>query len=214
MPYRIGGRDFRTKQMIREHVRELFGTYGVVGDYVTDLEDHAFLLALLSRHPEHQQKEGKGVERFERGEHPEYGSPCFIIHRVDRSSTDFSTETCIRAKRPSLLAQFREACSRVVDERVRAHKDDLWEQWGGSVQCPKTGQDLDKSNTWLVQTEPSWADLVGSFLEQEGHSPSMSDLTESRDNQYWPELVDSRLAKRFFEFHESRMNLVPKLVRR
>lgn len=212
MPHRIGSRLFQTKKEITRHVQTLFDKYPTVGEIVTDEGDHEFLLALLQRHEECDEKVGNGVAHFSRDAHPTWQSPGFKLHRVDGSSTDFSTSHCIAARGPSLMSRFREACKYAVDDILRDHKFRMFDAGGGTVVCPTTGVRLTKDQCRLEQVGPSWKELVDDFVREAGHHVVETDITAARDNQYWHELTSSALVRSFRDYYAKRINLVPRRV--
>jgi len=212
MPHRIGSLLFRTKKEITRHVQALFDKYSTVGMIVTDEPDHEFLLALLQRHEECDEKLGSGVSHFSRDTHPTWHSPGFKLHRIDGSSTDFSTSHCIAARGPGLMARFREACKYAVDDILRDHKFRMFDLGGGTVVCPTSGARLGKDQCRLEQTAPSWKELVDDFVRQSGHTITELDITTSQDNQYWHELTSAQMVSAFRGYYSTRVNLVPKRI--
>lgn len=212
MKIKIGTIAFPTKTKAEKYVSSLLKKYSI-GQRV-EADDHEFLVALLSRHHEQEEKAGCGVAYFTRGQHPEYKTPCFLLHRVDGSTTDFSTATCISGEGPSLMAEWREACRQAVDARIHAAKNAIYDADGGRVSCSETGVTLEKDEYWLVQVNPSWSQIVDNFIEANALQPSRDDLTEPADNQFWAEFKSPGLAERFAAFHAPLMNLVPKKVHR
>ncbi|MEZ5963105.1 MAG: DCL family protein [Planctomycetota bacterium] len=181
---------------------------------VVDQADHDFLSALILRHPDYSNKVGCGISHFTRGEHPQYHTAGFILHRADGSATDFSTVTCINAKGPSIMAEFSEACRQAADPAVFARKSEMLDATEGIVACPETGDSLGREEYWLVQTAPSWGEIVDGFIETHAITPCKELLTESVDNQYAAEFVDPEMARAFAEYHAPLLNLVPKRIRR
>lgn len=212
MPYRIGPLVFATKKEITRHVQTLFDKYPTVGEPVTEEADHDFLLDLLQRHEECDQKVGSGVSHFSRDTHPIWKSPGFKLHRTDGSATDFSTSHCINARGPTIEARFREACKHAVDDILSDQKLRMFDAGNGTVPCPVTGVRLNRDQCRLEQTAPTWKVLVAEFLESIQHVASEADVTVSRDNQYWHELVNPDMARRFREYYRSRINLTPRRV--
>lgn len=212
MPYRIGPLGFRTQQDIRVHLRHLFDKYAVDA-VVDDDNDHEFLIALLERHPERDAKVGCGVHHFSREQNPDWPTPGFRLHRLDGSSTDFSTAQCISGKGPSLMAQFREACKYAVDVILRDHKFLLLDRGGGRVQAP-SGEWLGRDECRLEQVSPSWSELVDGFLAHHQHVVTESDITQSADNQYHPSLTSKELADKFRDYYVPRIKLAAKRITR
>lgn len=61
---------------------------------------HKFMLEILSRHPEAEQKVGPGVRAI-RITTSKYGNRCFEVLRVDGTSAEFSYIKCLKRKRES-----------------------------------------------------------------------------------------------------------------
>ena len=60
--------------------------------------DAADSAALLTRHPEYEEKVGVGIDHFEVMS-AEFGTQCFRIVRTDGTGEDFSYPSCIAGRR-------------------------------------------------------------------------------------------------------------------
>jgi uncharacterized protein DUF3223 len=97
-------RGWKTKA--RDRCREIIGTVEN-GELVKD-DDTEFLLWLLDRHPRAAEKVGCGVAGFT-VQDAQIDTRCFVVHRADGSSTDFSFYSCITA--PDSIVLVRRRCA-------------------------------------------------------------------------------------------------------
>jgi hypothetical protein len=94
-PLTIGTRAFDTQGAAREFIRQVLYRHALQAPI--DGPDHAFLLELLSKHPNAAEKIGVGVKHFTL-EKAQGGTQCFYITRVDGSRLDFSFEKCLKGQ--------------------------------------------------------------------------------------------------------------------
>jgi hypothetical protein len=80
-----------------------------------DGDDAEFLRWLLDRHPRAADKIGSGVVGFT-VQTTELGTRCFVVHRLDHTSTDFSYYSCTTA--PDGTALVRKAMRRAIADQV------------------------------------------------------------------------------------------------
>jgi hypothetical protein len=88
------------KTKARDKCREIIAAIEN-GELVTG-DDAEFLLWLLDRHPRAAEKIGQGVAGFT-VQSASMGTRCFVVHRMDGSSTDFSFQSCITAPDGTVL---------------------------------------------------------------------------------------------------------------
>jgi hypothetical protein len=94
-PLTIGTRTFDTQAAAVEFIREVLYKHPLLAPI--DCADHAFLLELLSKHPQAAEKIGVGVKYFT-VENAKGGTQCFYITRIDGSQSDFSFMKCLRGR--------------------------------------------------------------------------------------------------------------------
>jgi hypothetical protein len=92
-PITIGTRTFDTKGAAEKFIQEILYRRPLLAPI--DGPDHAFLLALLSKHPDAVKKIGVGVKHFT-VEKSIGGTQCFYITRVDGTREDFSFGKCLK----------------------------------------------------------------------------------------------------------------------
>lgn len=97
------GKSWPTKDQAYAHFKEMLGRY-IVGERVSDAEDHSDLKALLTVYDEavakgEPTKAGIGIDYFEKGvddQHPGK-TKCFYVVRTDESRIDFSLKHALNA---------------------------------------------------------------------------------------------------------------------
>lgn len=97
------GRCWPSRQEAIAHFSEMLSRYDL-DETVSPGPDHDDLLALLAHYDRDvpmgkETKLGVGVERFAKGQKRGEGftTPCFVVHRLDGSSDDFSFFKAIRS---------------------------------------------------------------------------------------------------------------------
>ena len=90
-PVNIGTMSFPKKGDAVEFFKEMLYKYDL-GDKVT-LEDSEILMQLLNKHPEADDKIGKGIASFS-VRSADYNTRCFWVNRVDGTTEKFSFRAC------------------------------------------------------------------------------------------------------------------------
>jgi hypothetical protein len=172
-------------------------------DRVTDA-DALHLSALLERHPEYMDKVGCGIDHFE-VMMSEWGTQCFRIVRTDGTGTDFSYTQSIDGRPPSRKREVSQAFRRAVQiDLYRARDDFLSKHKGGDgrVACGLTGERIAPEDGHIDHKPPHTFDvLVGLYLQAKGLDYQTVAITEGRDDQVAPELLDADLVKDFRRYH-------------
>ena len=93
-PVVLGGKEFASGSELWNYMKALRESL----DRDAELEGKVLAIVkdLLDKHPRAAEKKGDGVQSISYGEHPTYkGTQCFIINRVDGTTSDFSFRKCI-----------------------------------------------------------------------------------------------------------------------
>lgn len=90
----IGQRNFETRTAANRFVKDLL--YSQPLKVTIQEPHHAFLSALISRHPRAEEIVGKGIDHFT-VENSLRGRRCFCLTRVDGTKTDLTIYECMRA---------------------------------------------------------------------------------------------------------------------
>lgn len=168
-------------------------------------DDHEILYELLLRHPNADEKTGKGIKRFYRKKSQDYPTSCFHLERLDGSHTDFSYQDCITRSEPTVEEYFYNACRQAVSAILTNKKNMLFDN--GEVFCYKTKELVSKETSELRHTEPRFFQIIRAFKEKYNITASRSMFIESEDMQYAMQFSDDDLKNKFIEFHQERARL-------
>ncbi len=92
--YAIAEKEFPTKTATIEFIKSILYKYNL-NDKVMG-EDFDFVLALLKRRPDHEEKIGVGVKEFIVRRHEKwYNTRCFYVVRTDGSKEAFGYRGCL-----------------------------------------------------------------------------------------------------------------------
>lgn len=201
--YSVNGQDFRTQQELTTYVRAILNRYPL-GQSV-DLFDYPFMLDLLRRHPDAEQKIGSGASAIYVGETPPYRTRCFFLIREDGSETDFSYLECIRATPHA--NKVRLALRAAIEPQILAYKQVAFAA-AGWVNCPDTGARLVLATAHVDHRAPlTFERLIEMFLAHEGLDFDAIEVIPSADLTYHDELVDPALRARWVQFHQEHARL-------
>lgn len=159
----VGDAKFPTQAALRTHIRTLLYKHPVGAGF--DEADSAFLLALLNRHHEADDKIGAGVKRFFTRKHATYHSVGFVFERVDGSIDDFGIDYCIKAHTPEEVAErsYRRAARFAVLSSIRKFRDDALRT---NPLCALTGEVLSRGNYHVDHAPPNtFAAIASAYLE-------------------------------------------------
>lgn len=201
-PIRVGLEVFATKAALTRRVRTILHG-GVVGRTLDD-EEHAFMLALLARHPDVEEKIGAGVASFYIGT-PLFRVRGFLLRRVDGTQTDFSFLHCITPR--TNRADFVAACRRAIADQVVAARE---AQFGSDSQllCPILGIHVTRESSHVDHAPPWTFDvIVDAFVTAEDLDPDRVGVGGFGDGETERVLTDVALLARWCEFHRARATL-------
>lgn len=190
---------FPTLKSAESFFREIRDRYiggGRVSDY-----DARLLNNLLVGHPEKDEKLSGGVAFFTVGKLPPYGTPCFIIHREDGSTTDFSYPSCIHGARPR--ADRNSALRAEIHDQIKEFRRKTFLL--SAVRCPITNTVLSMDSCHIDHAAPfPFATLVQAWLEQEAISFDEIAITPPADNQTVARMTDNRQIDSWRSFHQTK----------
>lgn len=193
----IGQEVFPSKKALTDKVRSILYAYDP--KQTLNIYHHHFMDNLLDRHPNADEKRGKGIKSFY-VERNEYGGLGFYIERVDNSHTDFSFTHCITNKTPrhDLLAALREE----IKPQIFEARDAIFS--GDPVRCPFSGEVLTKHGCHIDHTPPDTFEAIANeFIATEELIlvAGYGDMEESKH------LSDEPLRQRWLKFHKVRAHL-------
>lgn len=91
-PVEIGGQKFSRKGDALAYLKVMLSNYSL--EERVSIDDEAFLLDALRKHPEVKEKVGIGIDHFF-VRRADYGTRCFWIRRLDGSEERFSYKSCV-----------------------------------------------------------------------------------------------------------------------
>jgi hypothetical protein len=189
-------RGWKTKA--RDRCREIIAATEN-GELITG-DDAEFLLWLLDRHPRAAEKIGRGVAGFT-VQDAQLGTRCFVVRRVDGSSTDFSFYSCITAPDVTVLA--RKAMRRAVADQVSEFKQASAAR--GPLICAVTGQVLSWDNAHVDHAPRVFAALADDWAKRVGGYPAIR-LAPAADDQLGRTLMQVD-AEAWADFHRANAHL-------
>jgi 5-methylcytosine-specific restriction endonuclease McrA len=127
---KVAGQVFKSQADMEARLKSMFASNGMG---VAGAPLHAFLQALLARHPEADVKIGSGVRAFQLGRNKLNPKGVHItLHRTDGSSDDFSWKTCISGRKSTPHHDNRAAMRTAVMSQTASAKAKC------CVQCQST----------------------------------------------------------------------------
>jgi hypothetical protein len=198
-PYIINGKLFKTKDELREYIRNIRDSY-LDGQRLND-EHFKFMFDLLQRHEEPQIKIGCGIaymyiktnEVFKHNRE-------FWLARLDGTETDFSFEICL--KHETQLQKFKNACRTAVAPFTTQFKLDFFAKISEAT-CPLTGEIMSlRHNSHVDHAFPNTFDkIVQEFIGQYQIDVANVELLTAEDGRVRNEIVDKELEQKFVKFH-------------
>lgn len=198
--YEIAGEVFVSKQAVKDKVSKLLGRLGTVSE-----EDEPFVLELLARHRNAQQKIGAGVQRIEVRRVKPYNTYGFYIVRVDGTGTDFSYKECLDPSTP--MQRFTAACRTAILHQRNAVRDAAFAEYR-LIKCLITGETISRETCHVDHAEPWTFDaIVASFVESHVIDVSTTPLSGGGDNETQQSFADERMTYAFCAFHKERASM-------
>jgi Protein of unknown function (DUF3223) len=200
----LGVLQFASKKSLLEHCHGVLHRYEI-GARVTE-DDAAFLLLLLERHHERDQKVGAGLSHFTVATALPAGR-CFLIHRIDGTVTDFSFNKCISP--PAIDQRLHAALRLEIDEHVKLAKKRFFIEHSGldgRVACNQSGQSISFEEAHADHALPlSFWVLAETFLQATniltGTPLDETLLAPLADQQFGRPLARRWLAEKWRQFH-------------
>ena len=197
MLYAIGPWAFPTKKAAQEYTVRLRDKYAnselIIG------QDDEFLRNLVNQHPEAAAKVGGGIHHFTVESAGPWGSRHFVLHRQDRTSTDFSYRACFA--KPTHRSQVYAALRTAVADQVLAFRDRMFSR--GQPTCSLTGKKLIPEETHVDHIYPfTFSAIVEHWLHSTGYEVGTLQVIPSQDNQQVHRLKDADKEQSFAEFHQ------------
>jgi hypothetical protein len=204
--YHVGGRIFATQKSLIEFVQGILHRPFVGRSLAED--EFQFMLSLIDRHQEREQKIGVGVADIRIAVNPKYKNRMFEITRLDGSTTDFSYRVCIRPT--TSLDNFIGACRAIASEQVKQYKVERFSHAGadGRIACDLSGRMVTMKEAHVDHEPPATFDrLRRDFVVAIGLDPEQVVTTGHADNETVLGFADPAVADAFARFHRERARL-------
>jgi hypothetical protein len=198
----LATRTFSKQDEATNFFKAMLGRYKP-GQTVTD-NDALDLIALIERHPEREQKVGKGIAKFQVMA-TEHGTNCFRVVRHDDTGTDFSYRSCVTGRPPSRKQEVSQAFRQVVRIDLLRKRDEFFSSHAdadGMIICAKSKERILKTDAHIDHLPPmTFEVIVTTFLAGQGIGIDDVALSAGQDEQTAPEIVDQTLAESFRAYH-------------
>jgi hypothetical protein len=200
MKYEIAGETFTSQDAIRERCKE-------IRDADTPIEGqaHAFLLALLGRHPESDLKIGVGVRQFTVRVNDEYRTKGFWLERLDGTKTDWSFVVCVAP--PTHKSEVMKAFRRLIAPQIQNFRARAYEG-RTTLPCAITGVIVPFAESHVDHQPPDHFDaLAQRFIDACGLTVEKIAVMPTEDGVTFNMLVDDDLGRRWIEYHAQHAKL-------
>jgi hypothetical protein len=198
----IAGKPY-TKATAWQRCQRIFGAY-LPGEDIANADDRAFVLDLIRRHPDAEEKIGAGVDRLLIRRNIPFRNVGVWIKRRDGTLTDVSMRRCLDG-RPSAAANARKAMRWAILDQVIAARDRAFA--AGAVRCPFTGELLTVDTCHIDHAQPDTFEVLSAeFAELEGGWEAIV-TSASLDGMIARRMADSAQIGRWRMFHVVRARL-------
>lgn len=202
----VNGEEFKTKKELQDRVRSILWSYRD-GDTV-DMLDTPFLIDFFHLHPSADQKVGCGIAAIEVRRNPVYTqTQGFWIVRSDGSDTDISYLECL-TETPH-HKRFERACRVAVEPSVIWFKQTAFDNAGGFLHCPFTGEKLTFTSCHADHIAPkTFQSLLADFVRIHGIDIDSLQVNGKGDDGAIQDTLDNAdLERLWIEYHDRHAEL-------
>lgn len=205
----INNEFFRTKGEVENKIQHILYNYEI-GDFLIDT-DFNFMADILKRHPRYFDKIGVGLKSIKIEKEREFNnSRCFILVRVDGSTTDFSYKKCLSPP-TSQLTFFKKAGRNAITPQIIEFKNKAYELYAdvnGKIRCPLTNVLIGSKDAQVDHTPPlTYNNIVSSFLNEFKIDINKLKFTGFGDNESKVCFCDMDVGLLFVGYHATIANL-------
>jgi hypothetical protein len=197
----IYGETFPTKKAAEERIKAIRDA-ATVGQPIPP-EDLAFMLDVLERHPNADEKIGVGVAsmRIEKIP-PWFKNKGFVLTRVDGTETEFSYLHCLTPRSP--LQDLKAALRAEVADQVIAFRDEVFAlSLDEHITCPVTGQRITVRESHVDHWPPQTFDQIArDFITARDLDPARVEILGYGDGETVKRLANRELADDWQRCHE------------
>jgi hypothetical protein len=204
-PIEIRGQVFPTKKAAEDAIRAIRDSVPI-GKPIPPAA-LSFMLDVLERHPDAEQKIGVGVASMYVGVDREHGTKCFFLTRTDGTETDFSFKHCLTPRSP--LQDLKSALRAEVAGQVINFRDNAFaEAADGRITCPITQARITTKESHIDHEPPQTFDIIAKdFIAAQKIDPQKVEILGYEDGATVKRLADRQLAGLWLIYHGLRARL-------
>jgi len=203
--YKINNIGFRTEKSVQQYAKNIL-YFGTVNSVLSEDEFNFMYSYFEDIHHEWKLKLGNGIKSIHRVLDKVYGKyRSFEIERLDGSRTDISY-IIQNIKAPNLKSDFNKALRYIVMSQILEFKKNKFNESKIHI-CPFTNEEITFNNCHVDHFNPSFNELVNSFITENKINNLSNFLEPSKDNQTISEISDKDVTKLFFDYHLKNANL-------
>jgi len=203
--YNINGIGFKTDKAVQEHAKKILYSHAI-NSALNDNEFDFMYDYFKDIHHEWVNKLGCGIKAIHRIADKVGGKyRAFEIERTDGSKTDVSYIVA-NIKKPNIYTDFKKAMRFIIMPQILEFKKKTFNEFP-AFECPITKEIVTFDNCHIDHFKPTFDEIVGDFINENGISDLRAVLAPNRDNQTICEVSDKELSDKFYKYHESRANL-------
>jgi hypothetical protein len=190
-----------TKQEKTKRCREILYKYSL-NSPISDFNEVKFLQSIFEGHSEWEQKKGSGIDYIST-QMTQYNNKCFVIHRMDGSSTDISFTKSITNK--SKKSEIKDACRYSIESIIINFRNE--NVIYGETKCPVTNEILYKNDIHIDHYDLTFNELFNIWIEKYDENFLYSKINRTKDNSIITEFTDNEITNDFILFHNNNTNL-------
>lgn len=205
MKYKIGNFKANTKTEIQLKAKDILYQGNLNSTVIGD--DLDFMIKYFEEfHIDWKLKKGTGLKNIKRVKEPNYGKyRGYRIERVDNSSTDISY-IISNIQRKNYKREFNQAMRKVIKSQIIEFRNSAFQN-NDILICPITQQSINTSNSHVDHINPTFDELLKSFITKYNIKLTSQLFPKEQDNQTEYDITDNEMKSNFFKFHKRKAKL-------
>ncbi len=198
MIYKIGNYQATSKKKIQEKAKEIL-YQGSLNSKLEGINFEFMISYFQTFHIDWYLKKGKGVESILRIKEPKYGKyRAYKIERKDGTSTDISY-IINNIQKKNYYREFKQAMRELVEPQIIEFRNNTFKNIN-NLTCPINKEIIFKYNSHVHHDNPSFDELIKSFIKKFDIRLSPDLFPKDLDNQIRYDINDDIIKNRFFYF--------------
>jgi len=189
------------KKQKTDECRRILNKYNA-GERITDVNESLFLISIFENHTNFIDKKGVGIDYFSVEKTP-YNTNCFVINRVDGTSTDISFMHSI-TKRSDMI-KLKMACRNSIKNTVIKYRYDNVVY--GVSKCAISGEILTEGNVHIDHYNDTFDGVFNRWIKELNIKELVSKLNKTQDNNFETHFTDIDVVNNFIIFHDANTHL-------